>query len=499
MIVKNSLIKVVCYVATSLLVLITVPIIIKSLGIEMFGVVGIVTSFVAYLTVITNSFSSSVSRNMIFLLQNKDINGANKEFNSILFLIVGIGVVFYPILYHLSDEFVANLKISSNNLIYATDLLRVVFLVFFINAIAGVLGSCYVIRERYDLQSYADLAQKLILNIVVIFLLSYWSASLNSYSIGLMLSAIVVLAFNSFNLKKLVSEIEITFSYFSLNTIRNNLSLNWWLMVNQIGALLYHQSALIIAGIFIGTAQAGILAISLTISSQIRVIATLISSVFQTKIMKFIASGEDEQAIKYFMLAIKSLSFITVVISSLYIGGSSWVLKAWLGDVKEETIVLSVLCTSYLPLVLGLIPSWTFLMAKNDISLLGKVTFINGILNVIVSFILIKNYSLGIYATIIPFIVLLIIQNLIIVPVFLKKHNVNIIDVYKIIALSFLFTIFLSLFTYNVFLIINPTTAIGILASYLFVLCFILTVIYFYFVLKYRNTNIKLLLSHLSI
>lgn len=499
MIIKNSLIKIVCYVAASLLVLIAVPIIIESLGIEVFGVVGIVTSFVAYLTVVTNSFSASVSRNMMFLLQNKNISDANKEFNSILFLIFGIGIISYPILYNLSDDFVANLKISKSNLGDVANLLRVVFLVFFINAISGIFGCCYVIKERYDLQSYADLTQKLILNVVVIFLLSYWIVSLNSYSMGLLLSAAALFAFNLFNFKKLVSEVNINFASLSLNTIRNNLSLNWWLMINQVGALLYHQSALIIAGIFIGTTQAGILSISLIISSQIRVLATLVSSVFQTKIMKFIASSDDELAIKHFMVAIKSISLMTVVICSLYIGGANWILKAWLGEVKEGTLALSVLCTTYLPLVLGLVPSWIFLMAKNDIGLLGKVTFINGILNVTASLILIDNSDLGIYATVIPYIVLLIIQNLVIVPLILKKHCINVVAIYKTIALSFLLTVLLSLFVYITLMMINPITTVSLFVSYLFILLLLFIATYLLFLIRYKTTNIKLLISHLSI
>jgi membrane protein EpsK len=198
------------------------------------------------------------------------------------------------------------------------------------------------------------------------------------------------------------------------------------------------------------------------------------------------------------MTAVKFLSFLVVVVSSFYIGGAKWILPIWLGSVKEDTLELSILCTIYLPLVLGLIPAWTFLMAKSDISLLGKVTFIGGIVNVLVSIFLVKSSDLGIYATILPFIMLLIVQNLAVVPLILKKHGVKIIPIYKIVFFSLVSTVVLSSMVYYIFTFFYPVKTASLLLTYLAITCFLLLVTYFILMLKYQTINVKLLLYYLK-
>ena len=497
MILRNSIFKITCYALTTLLVFLTIPIIIDSLGVEVFGVIGIVTSFVSYLTIITNSFSSSVSRNLIFLLNSSNFKEANKEFNSVLFLIIIIGVVVYPFLYYSAESFASVLNISDQSSPSVIFLVRSVFFVFFVSSVAGIFGSVYVIRDRYDLQSISDMFQKIILNMLVITLLIYWDTSLYSYSVALLISSLFIVSFNSLFFYRLLGEVKVSPSLFSTSRLSSNLSLSWWLMINQIGALLYHQSSLILVGIFVGVAHAGFLAISLTISSQVRVLATLISSVFQTKMIRYVANENDEQANDFFLKVVMVISVIVVLVCSLFLGGSKWVLSVWLGKVDPQVLILCIICTSYLPIILNLIPTWSFLLAKNDVSFMGKITFINGILNVVVSVILLKTTDMGVYAAIIPFITLLLAQNLIIVPLILKKHKVNIVKLYKIIVCSAIATLILTAFVFVFFKVIEPQTLIELFLVYLFILLILLFLFILYSLFKFKTLNLKLSLTQL--
>lgn len=490
MFLKNAVFKLSSYIIITAITIISVPIIIDGIGLEAFGFIGVTNSIIAYVGIVTVSFTSCLSRNIIFSLKNSEGSKASLELNSSLIGIMAISLLLVPIVIIISNDLLKWMDIPEEIFNSAVLLFQVTIISFTINSLSGVFGSCFIIKNRLDLQSISDFINKFSLNSIAILLILYYEPSLNSYTSAIIISSLLFFVFNFISFSKLIPGLKVNVRHFSLTTISNNMSTSIWLIINQIGALLYSHTGLIIINKFIGTKEAGIYSIILIISNQIRGLGYLMTSLFQPKLMNIIASNDNEKSNQYLLLSILSINIFVSIISGTYIGGCEWVINNWLNKIDTRVVELSIVSSVYLPFTICMSPCWTYLMSHLNVKRAGIVTLIFGIINVTISVLLVLYTSLEMYSVILSSMFLLVIQNIVIIPMMLRKYNVKIFDIYKILFTGAILLLYVILVTRLVFSYIDPRSLIMLLASLCNSFLIVILSLYLMISLKTREINI---------
>jgi O-antigen/teichoic acid export membrane protein len=264
------------------------------------------------------------------------------------------------------------------------------------------------------------------------------------------------------------------------------------------GALLFLQTGLIIINANFSVFEAGLYSIALVISTQIRSIGFIASSLYQPKLITLISKNDLKAANEHLNRSILAISIIASLVTGLFIGSAEYVFKYWVDTESKSLVNISILLTIYLPFTLGMGPAWAFLMAHKKVKQLGCITLLLGAGNVLLALLLIEFTDLGVYSVVISSMTLLLFQNLIVVPLILKRHQVLIFQIYKgyLVTGSYLLvTIFI---THTIFHLFPSQSITYVLVNLFGALALILGITLSFLVLKYKTMNVQLLLKKVS-
>ncbi|MEC6909361.1 oligosaccharide flippase family protein [Photobacterium piscicola] len=494
MFIKNAIYKFGSYIIITILTLSSVPIIINNLGIDRFGFVGVINSIVAYISIVTISITSTLSRNIIFAIKKNDIIGANKEFNSVIILLFLLSLILIPVFFKYSPLVIYELNVPINYYDEASFLLNSSIVVFFISTLSSVFSSLFVVKNKLYLQSNSDFINKFSLYTFAILSIVFYDKSLYAYAYAyaLIISSIMTIIYNVVLSNRLLAEIKIKINIFSFSfiKIKNNFHLSFWMIINQIGAVLYSQSSIIIISKYFGSKEAGIYALIMIIANQIRSIGFILSSLFQTILMNKISEGDIFSANKYLL---KSVFFINISISfvcGMYIGHADSVLNIWVGNVTNKIYFSSILVTIYLPFTVSMSPIFIYLMAFKDIKKVGLLTLFFGVLNFLLCFFLANFNYINMYGIIMITMIILVIQNNIILPRFLIVYNVNIKKINKIHLTGMGYMFFVYVISSYISKIIKCNNYFELVISLILSVVIISFITYLYLAIKIRSFNV---------
>ena len=466
---KNALSRIVVYIAVVMIQIIMVPYVIHNVGVEEYGIIGVVNSLLSYAGILTVALSATTGRNLVFYFENKEYEKASIEMSTVL-----IGVSFVVIACILPSvllvDYISSLLKVSGSLATGVKVITALSIVcFWINVFGGIINSATFVKNRLDLSGYIELAQKLFLFSSIYFVFYFYGKGLAQYAYALVITNVIVVVIRIWLLKKLLPEIDVRIDLFSKGRLKESFSLNGWIIVNQLGALLFLQTDLIVANQVISTLAAGQLAALLVIPMQIRVLATLTANLFAPTQTKLLASGDVDKFKESLALSIRLTGLFAALLIGVYCGFSKPILTLWLGEEFSNLSVTAVLMTFYLVPVLSIMPCWTALIALGENKVAAIITLVMGGVYVVVCTILASYFGiLGIVATGCIF---LTVRNLLIMPILLhKKGVVELPRFYK--DIGFVMAVFIIIYIVSLLISesLNPTSIIELFFS-LFLAC----------------------------
>lgn len=394
------------------------PFIIKNVGSEAYGFVSLGNNFVTYASLLSTALNSMASRFVTINYVKKDYKNASSYFSSVFFSNVILACVFI-VPATLIVVFLENIVNISDQLVFDVKILwAFIFLNFLISLIGSVFSVATFATNRLYLSSIRSIISQILRALILFVSFSLFPKHIWFIGVASVVQNLYVMMTNILYTKKLVPQLKIQRKTFDFSKIKELLSSGLWNSINSLGSTLLESLDLLIANLFIGSEEMGILSVSKTVPSMVSSLIGTTISVFMPTLTYDFANEDIDSMIKDIRISMKITGLFTCVpISVLIICGDSFY-SLWQPTLDAKILqTLSILTVSGF-MVSGVINIiFNIFTVTNKVKIPAIIQVATGIANTLIVLLLLNITDLGVYAVAGVSSALCIIKNLfIIVP-----------------------------------------------------------------------------------
>lgn len=477
---KNSSIGILKIISASIIMLILTSLLVNSLGKTTYGIIALFTSLNQYIGLFILAISGTIFK-FVSIEYNKDNNliETNKYYSTSFFSLIFIISLLFLTTIMLSPYIGDILNIDSYNEI-KKDFFILSILSFLLQSVVSVFIVSSMIKHKFYLNDFANIFSKIIQFIFILVLL-YLIDDLNliTYGYSLVLFSILYLFLSFLISKRTIPELEITFKFFSFNHLKDILSMGLKVILNNLGILLYTSTDILIISIFLGTAYVTDYSLSLQLALFIALIGSVVSRLFDPEISSQIAKRKFKFLSSYIVMNSKIYFMFVGLFFILITSLSKEVLLLWLGEDFIDIYKYVILLAIYQLLHQSTVLFFKYFTLVNKLTIPLITTLVGGILNVILSVIIVKFTDLGITGIIIVTILTVFLKT-VIFNSYYTCHLLGI-DFSKLMIMYFKLFIFIVTFA----LIGYITVEFFCNSSYFLTILYIMTMTICYTVLSY--------------
>lgn len=400
---KNTLVLYVQMFVTVLVQLYVVPVLLRSLGVEDYGIYNVVAGIVTMFTFVSGSLTSAAQRFMAYSIGQDDKIKLKNVFSS-TFLIYFCIAVFLCIILELFGVWFLNtqMDIPANRLYAANWVFQFTLLFFAVEIMIIPFRADIIAHERMNILAYFTITE-CILKLGAAITITYIAFdSLIVYSGLLAIVAFLVVIVYWLYCRSHFEECRTISIRWDHTLGRSLLSYSGWNMIGSLAMILRSQGLNIVQNVFFGP----ILNAAHSIAQQIQgVVGRFVDNVYvasRPQITKLYAAGQIDKMWELIFQSAKLAFFLMMLICIPAIIELDSVLKLWLHDVPPHTVVISKLMMFSLmveTLVNQIVAAY---QAANKIKRYQICASSILLMNIPISFVLLKIYS---HDPLIPYIV----------------------------------------------------------------------------------------------
>lgn len=418
----NAGVRLLTHLATLLLGLYTVGFIVRSVGVELYGLIGVVNTMVGYASVVTVALTSTVGREVAFAIEAKNLARASKDLSTAVFGTLGALAIAIPVPAILGLLLLDQLfDVPPGQLMAARVLLGLTLVTFVLTTVSGPLGVAMFVRNRLDLTGGVSVLKAIAYLAAVAALMTTPMPLLVAVGLAGLVAATLALALHIIVHRSLLRAVCIHPRSFDWQSVRRTLAVGGWLTLSQIGALLILQSDVIVANVILGASSAGQLAALTALSLQVRALVGTVSSLFAPDQVVLAARGHEQRFAEYLFQSIRVVTLFVGLLVGVYCGVTAEFLSLWLGPEFAKLAPLSWLMMVPLIPILGSMPAWNAMIALGKVRAPAILTLVMGVLAIGVSVLLAGPAGLGLVGIVVAGVVMLAMRNLVFVPWYLHR------------------------------------------------------------------------------
>ncbi|WP_235280515.1 lipopolysaccharide biosynthesis protein [Methanosarcina mazei] len=378
---KNLFANVLYFILNIIIGLFLVPFFIDSLGVASYALVPLATSLTGYVNLVVQSLNTSVSRYLTIDLQRKEFKKANITFNTALFGILGIILLMLPFVILISYYAPSFFEIPASQENAARVLFLGVISSFLLRAWGSNFGVSLFAYNRLDLQNLVNAVNILIQVGLIILLFRFYSPSLVyiglAYLIGAAAAFILTIVFS----RKINPHLKVNIKDFRRSKVNEITGMGGWVIINQIGSLLFLQIDLIVVNKLFGTVAGGEYSVVLTWSMMLRTIAGMLAGILTPVILTYYAKERIDELINISKSTVKLTGLAMALPIGYICGFAPQLLSLWVGPEFAKLSLLMILMLSHLVINLPVTPLFAINVAYNKVRIPGIVTFFMGVGN----------------------------------------------------------------------------------------------------------------------
>ena len=375
------------------------PYIVEKVGVEAYGFVGLANNFVSYASLITIALNALAGRFITVKIYEKDYDGANRYFTSVLIanavisagmmLIMSIIWVFLDDLINIPSGLVADI--------------RVLFAALFLSCIMNTVFSVYSVStfasNKLYLGSIVSIVSSILRAVILICLYFFFSPLVCYLGITTLLMSIYCIYFYIHFTHKLLPFIKVDKSFFSLGAVKMLVASGIWALIIRLGQLLSDGLDLLISNLMIDPAAMGVLSLAKTIPAIITSIIGTLVSVFAPNFTILYARNKKEELITEVRRSMKIMGIIgNLPIIVLIVCGKEFFALWQPTQNASELQLLSILtCCGYI-VSGGINCLYDLFTVVNRIKENAIAVLIAGGASIIITLILLSITDLGIVA-----------------------------------------------------------------------------------------------------
>lgn len=309
--------------------LILTPYIVRNIGAEAYGFVGLANTFVSYAQLLTIALNSVAGRFITVAYHEGDEDKANRYYSSTLaangvmvaaLVIIAVPVVtFLDKLVNISPHLVGDVK----------ALFIFIFLNFMLSTIATVYSVATFVKNKLYLSSIANLAFSVVRVVVMVALFGLLPPKVYYVGLAVCLGTAVMTLMNRSYTRVLLPDISFRKESVSWASIREMLSAGVWNVVTKLQQIMMFGLQLLVANLMISPYLMGMLSIAQTVPNQISGLMSTVSSLFYPEQTKYYAQGKHKELIEDIKSGMKVTGFFTnIIFVTLLIAGYDF-MRLW--------------------------------------------------------------------------------------------------------------------------------------------------------------------------
>ncbi|MHB0912204.1 MAG: oligosaccharide flippase family protein [Armatimonadota bacterium] len=394
------------------------PYVIHNLGVAAYGMIPLANMVASYLGLITLGLNSAVGRYITIAHKVNDNEQANRIFNTSLFGSLPLAVIVVIVGVMLSYNTRHLFQVPAG---YERETI-IVFLCAVFTFAGNTIGSPFEVSSfclnRFDMRNAVNIARQVSRVGVVVLLFSLTAPRLWHIGLGMACSAVVAFIGVVWVWRVLMPELTVSLSKFDLSIVRRLAGTGGWVVINQVGALLYVSIDLIVVNRLLGAHAGGQYGAILQWSALLRSLAGVVASVFAPTMVYYYAGRDIDSLVLYSRRAVKSLGLMMALPIGLICGFSKPLLNLWLGSEFVPLAGLMVLLTGPLAVTLGVFPLFSIQLATNRVRLPGIITCVMGLLNLGLAILLAGRVGWGMYGVAAAGAIMLAAKNILFTPIY---------------------------------------------------------------------------------
>jgi len=496
---RNLAVYIISFILNISVGLLLVPYLIKYLGIAAYGLIPLAMIFTDYINIINVSINSAVGRFFLIEIQNNNWKKANTIFNSAFWGVLMLIVIQTPLLIYIIAQLNDIIDIPKGILIDATYLFILTFAGYLISLVSSILNTSMFAINRLDLSRKVDVVRVTTRLVIIVLLFNLRTPSLLSVGIANIIAALGAFLYSFYWNRKLTPELHFSFKSFCFSTLKSLYSMGGWIILNQVGYLLFVKVDMLLINKLMGSQFSGEYAALIQWNILIRTLAGILSGILVPVIITFYAKKEFVKMQSYVNFSIKHISLMLIIICSIISGFSKPILLLWLGDEYVSKFLVLIVMTLPLAFSMGTLSTLAVNKAHNKVATPGIVTLCAGLLNFIINYQLLKS-GYGYLSVALVGGSILLLKNLF----FSTMYSANVMKIpwlsfLKDIPLNFVFLVFIFtlMFAYNEYYSI--TTLLELIVSISISLLLIILLLYFSIINKKDKERInKIIFNKLS-
>ncbi len=414
----NVFSNVTVYAVNLLIGLFYTPYLIHNLGVAVYGLIPLATSITNYLSLLTLSINGAIGRFLTIDLAKQDRESANKTFNTGFFGVIGISILVLPIMLVLIP-FVPNIfDVPAGYETPAITLFICVVLSFFVSQIDTCFSVSSWAKSRFDLRSAVTIANHLIKVLFAVFLFEVLHPSIEYVGYGVLFASLISLVGDYIIWKYLTPDLRIKSTDFDKTRIRELFGMSGWVVVNQVGTLLFLNIDLIVANIGLGAETAGVYGSIIIFSTVFRSLAGSVSSVFTPTIVNKFAHNDFEGVTHLSKLSTRYMGIAIGLPAGILCGLGGPFLALWLGESFRSYWLLLILIIAHLPINLAVMQLFGIQNAYLKVKIPGIVTLITGVINLVLAIIFSTTFQWGAMGIALAAAIVLTMKNALFTPIY---------------------------------------------------------------------------------
>jgi membrane protein EpsK len=349
------------------------------------------------MSIVTFSLDSAVARYLSISLERKDHREANVIFNVAFWGNVAIAALLtIPAVAAIAgvDHLVripAGYESATRWLFVGT------VAAFLLNQIKSpFFVSCFCLN-RLDLQNLVTVAETITRVGLVAFLFLVFAPRIEYAGAAILGGTIVATIGAVWLWRVLTPDIRIRLTDFNWGMMKNLCGTGGWVIVSQVGIILYLNIDLLVANRLLGPEQSGRYAAVLQFAALLSTLGMTVGEIFAPTMYQRYAHGNYGELANYLNRAIKFVGLVMAWVVGLVCGFAKPLLELWLGPSFGS--FASLLCLMAVPIciTLAMYPLYAVPLAANRVKVPGLVTLVIGVFNLALALLMAGPFGWGLY------------------------------------------------------------------------------------------------------
>lgn len=375
------------------------PFVVRQIGSEAYAYIPLSVNFVTYFAIIAAAFTSMVSRFVTLHLHQQDVQTAqavySTSFYSNVLLAFGLALVIGSGLPFLENI----IRIPSNLINDVRWLFVFMFLTFFTNILHTVFTVKSYSLNRLDIHSRITMTTVMIKVGLLVGLYSMFPPKIYYFGLATWLSVLGGALMHVVYSSHVLPQLQIRRSAFRWTLLKSLVSSGSWNAFSQLSVVLMSGLDLLLANWLLGPREAGLLAIAKTLPIAIQTLINVVPATFGP----YLTIAYTQQSLDHFKTTLNQVLRLTAGLISLPIAGLVVLIpafmKLWIPEVTDTSLVM--LTWLSLGSIIGNFAAQPLLhvfVITNRVKWPAIVTFLGGVLNLIIVMALVHWTDWDLYA-----------------------------------------------------------------------------------------------------